>query len=81
LSLKEKLEILRRNLGTLNSEINSYNSKLHSLEFECNQYQDRLGSKLPDGEGVTECWKNKDFFEKLNSKASLIVRQDAQMAL
>lgn len=65
----------------MNTEINQYDRKLNSLEFECNQFKDRLSLRLKDSNVITECLKNKDYFDKLRVKAQLILRKDDESSV
>lgn len=81
MSLKERLEILKASLSYVNSEIHQFNRKLGSLDLECNQFKDRLSISLRDSEKITECLKDKDYFEKLRGKAVLIFRKDDESSI
>lgn len=47
---------------------------MNSIEFECNQYKNRLGLKLNDGERVSDCMAKKMLYDGLKDKAGLIVK-------
>lgn len=49
---------------------------MNSIEFECNQYKNRLGLKLDDGERVSDCMAKKVLYDGLKGKAGLIVKEE-----